>query len=312
MKHAHLPLVLGCFALLAAAASAHAQQDISTLADRLHVVIERDGNGHSPTDDEITTFSVVAPTPDAEAVKAALPLMLQAAASSDDPLRTLGLTTLVAIQGNPEGVASQVILNQSGQPNTVFKPGVAALLAPSIPRLAVHLTDEAQSDRLLAATILGGFAPNPPAAVYPPLFVFLKRDDAISPVGVAVVADLLQAGPVSAETAAAVSKYIKRTDQTPDNRASLVETIAAKSNQSQALNKTVLDFLLSEDSSLRARVILSLPLLDLSPELFADTRSRIAATAADSGENLQVVNAAKAVTGCWTQPKMTTGCPVYQ
>ena len=308
MKHALLFIAL----LAAGEAPAHAQQDAGTLAGRLHVVIERDGNGHSPTDDEITTFSVVAPTPDADAVKAALPLMLEAAASSDDPLRTLGLTALVAIQGNPEGVASQVVLTQNGQPNTVYKPGVAALLAPFIPKLAAHLTDEAQSERLLAATILGGFAPNPPAAVYPPLLAFLKRDDSISPVGVAVVADLLQAAPVAPETAAAIARFIKRTDQTPDTRASLVETIAGKPNQSQALNKAVLDFLQSDDPSLRARVILSLPLLDLSPELFADTRSRIAATAGDSGENLQVVNAAKAVTGCWTQPKMTAGCPVYQ
>jgi hypothetical protein len=71
----------------------------------------------------------------------------------------------------------------------------------------------------------------------------------------------------------------------------------------------------SDDNSLRARVILSLPQLDLPAEDFADTKAMIAAYAAldpaSGQENLQVINAAKSVAPCWTQVKMTSGCPVY-
>ena len=45
--------------------------------------------------------------------------------------------------------------------------------------------------------LLGGFTPDPPASVYAPLLAFLKRDDAPGPIGLAVVTDLLQIGPVS-------------------------------------------------------------------------------------------------------------------
>jgi hypothetical protein len=147
--------------------------------------------------------------------------------------------------------------------------------------------------------------------VYPPLLAYLKRDDATGAVALAVVNDLLQIGPVSDETAAEIARYLRRTDLTPDAQANLVEAIAGRPNQNQAVDKALLSYLDSDDASLRARVILSLPQLDLAPELFADTKARVAAIASGGQDSLAVVNAAKAVAGCWTQVKMTTGCPQY-
>jgi hypothetical protein len=147
--------------------------------------------------------------------------------------------------------------------------------------------------------------------VYPPLLAYLKRDDATGAVALAVVNDLLQIGPVSDATAAEIARYLRRTDLTPDAQANLVEAIAGRPNQNQAVDKALLSYLDSDDASLRARVILSLPQLDLAPELFADTKARVAAIASGGQDSLAVVNAAKAVAGCWTQVKMTTGCPQY-
>jgi hypothetical protein len=128
----------------------------------------------------------------------------------------------------------------------------------------------------------------------------------------AVVQDLLQLGPLTPDTATALSTYLRRSDQTADSRANLIDAIAASSNQSQSLNKTLLVFLDSDDPSLRARVILSLPQMDLAPDVFADTKSRIDTLAANDQENPQIIRAAKAVSPCWTAVHMATGCPVYQ
>jgi hypothetical protein len=147
--------------------------------------------------------------------------------------------------------------------------------------------------------------------VYAPLLAYLKRDDAVGQVGTAVVGDLLQIGPVNDEAAAAIAKYLRREDQTTDSKANLVETIAGKPYQSKTVNQALLGYLNSDDASLRARTILSLPQLDLSPDVFADTKAKVADIVAGGQENLQVVNAAKAVSGCWVQVKMTAGCPVY-
>jgi hypothetical protein len=195
----------------------------------------------------------------------------------------------------------------------IYKPDVAKALTPYIPQIATHLTsEESPSNRLLTATILGAFTPDPPSAVYAPLLAYLKRDDAISPVGEAVVSDLLQLGPISADTAAAISRYIRRGDQTSDSRANLADLIASHANQSQSLNQALLLYLGSDDNALRARVILSLPQLDLAPDVFADTKARVEQVAANPNENLQVVTAAKSVVICWTSTKMASGCPVYE
>jgi hypothetical protein len=193
-----------------------------------------------------------------------------------------------------------------------YPADTARAIAPYIPQIATHLTGEdAQSNRLLAAAVLGAFTPDPPSTIYPPLLAFLKRDDAIGPVGLAVVTDLVQLAPISEDTAAAISRYLRRSDQTSDSRANLADLIATGRNQSQAVNKTLLHFLTSDDNSLRARVILSLPQLNLDAQDFADTKARLEQIAADPNENLQVVTAAKHVAPCWTAVKMPTGCPTF-
>jgi hypothetical protein len=130
-----------------------------------------------------------------------------------------------------------------------------------------------------------------------------------------VVADLLTLGPIAPETASTVAAYLNRRDQTSSTRSSLVDSVANKPYQSVEINQALIAYLASDDNSLRARVILSLPLLELSPETFAELKDRVSALAAidpASGlENLQVITAAKAVTACWRSVRMTSGCPTY-
>ena len=292
-------------------ASAQTTAPQSPFAGLIAEYLRRDANGHSPTAEEISAMDSLQPPPDAASISEAMPYLLKALANPDVPMRTFALT---ALSGMQSPVAESATGDGNLKPNMPahFKADTSKVLTPFIPQIAAHLTsEEGKENRLLVAAILGGFTPNPPAAVYSPLLAYLKRDDAISPVGLAVVSDLIQLGPVNEEAAAAITRYIRRSDHTADSRSNLADTIASASSQSQAVDRALLFYLDSDDSSLRARVILSLPQLDMSPDVFADTKARIERIAIDPSENLQVVTAAKSISACWTAPKMTSVCPVY-
>jgi hypothetical protein len=309
----------------------------SPFAGLIAEYLRRDANGHSPNPDEISAMGTLQPAPDPASIREAMPFLLKALDNPDIPLHTFALTALIGLQTTPpparepapqpatppaDPASSPATAAPDPDAGTIaapppgpstYKPDVAKVLTPYIPQIATHLSsEEQQPNRLLTANILGAFTPDPPSAVYAPLLAYLKRDDAISPVGEAVVSDLLQLGPISADTAAAIARYLRRADQTSDSRANLADLIASHANQSQSLNQTLLLYLGSDDNALRARVILSLPQLDLAADVFADTKARVEQIAANPNENLQVVTAAKSVTPCWTTVKMASGCPVYE
>jgi hypothetical protein len=294
----------------------------SPFAGLIAEYLQRDADGHSPEPDDIVAMGTLKPSPDADSIAEAVPLLTQALASSDVPMRTFALTTLLGLQAAPETAAGTGAVQPAGQTQAAgpanaagpaaYKPEVARVLAAMVPVIAGHLTsEEGQTNRMLAAQVLGGFSPHPPAAVYPPLLEFLKRDDAVGAVGLQVVTDLFQLGPLSNDAVQALTRYVRRSDQTYDGRANLTDLLATRPNQSQVLNQQLLFYLESDDNSLRARVILSLPQLDLAPGVFQDTKAKVEQIAANPNENLQVVTAAKAVAPCWTEAKMTTGCPAY-
>ncbi len=288
-------------------------QETQTLSARLVEALQREGNGHSPTDEEIAAAAASKLTAPPADVQAALPALTKVLENPDVPLRTLGLTLLTSLEAPPDAPA--VPAGKDAPPAApqppVLKSEIAAALAPEIPEIAARLTDDLPANRLLAANVLGGFAGNAPASIFPPLYAYLKREDAPGPVGTAVVQDLLLLAPLSSDSEAAIAKFMHRADQTADTRANLVDAIASSPNQSQGLNRSLVAFLGADDPSLRARVILSLPQLDLAPDVYSETHTRVAQLVDNAGESLQVVNAAKAVATCWTTVKMTSGCPVY-
>jgi hypothetical protein len=303
--------------LLLFTAPALAQSDSQPLAARVSEMLNRLSSGHSPTPEEIAAVQTLTPLPDAAEVKAALPAIEKALASPDRDAQTYILTLLNALTVAPtvpEQPAGSTAPAPAPTP-AAFKPEVARALAPAIPQIAAHLTDETQATRILTTIVLGGFASDPPPAVFPPLLAYLKSDHGIGTTGAEVVSDLLVLGPISDATAEAIAAYLRRADQTSESRANLVDAVAGKPVQNQVIDKALLSYLRSDDSSLRARLILSLPQLDLSPDDFADTKARVAAYAAldpaGGQEALPIINAAKAITTCWTQVKMTAGCPVY-
>jgi hypothetical protein len=300
------------FSLPAFAQATPAPRPRTPFAGLIAAYLTREADGHSPSPGEIAAMASLKPAPDAASVAEAMPYLIRALDSSDTPLRSFALTALTGLEQPPGGAASDPASATSSAVPNVFPPALAHSITPYIAQLAVHLSDESEANRLLTAAILGGFSPDPPASIYPPLVAYLKRDDAVSSVGFAVVTDLLNLGPISAATADAVSRYLRRPDQNADSRANLADLVPSAPNQSQAIGKTLILYLNSDDDSLRARVILSLPQLDLAPDVFTDAKARVEQIAANSNENLQVVTAAKAVAPCWTAPRMPTGCPAYE
>ncbi len=305
------------FLLLALAAQSVAQDAPQpTLAARTAAVLQRESGGHSPTDDDINFAGNLTPAPTAAQIREALPNLVKLLAATDGPARTYALSLLIGLQNSADRLAANAVPTAadaaplSAPVSTSFSAETTKILAPAISQIAAHLTDETIPNPSLTATVLGGFTVNTPAAVFPPLYQYLQRDDAIAGVGLNVVQDLLGYGPLSTESAVAIGRYLRRRDQTSGSRANLVDALSASPNQSQPLNKTLLEYLDADDSSLRARLILSLPQLDLAPDVFADTKAKVAGLAENASENLQVINAAKAVTPCWTAVH-TTGCPNY-
>jgi hypothetical protein len=315
-------------ALVLAAMPCAQAQETTTFTARFTELLRSIDNGHSPSPEEIIAANDQV-QPDPADLHTAMPLIVKALGSSDKDVRAYALTTLVGLEVSPAAAAAAeppasdkptadkppTPVAKTAGPAPVlpssYKGAVARELATAIPAIAARLTDESQTNGVEAAEVLGGFGPNPPAAVYVPLLAYLKLDSAIGPVGQAVVEALLGLGPVPNEVAAGVSRFLRRTDQTAESRSDLIEAVTTRPNQSALINKTLLNYMDSDDPGVRARLILSLPQLELAPEVFADTRARVAALAANEQENLQVVTAAKTVTACWTEAKMTSACPAY-
>lgn len=287
------------FLLLASPAFA---QD--SLASRTAAVIAREASGHSPTDDDINTANQLSATPDE--LRKALPNLIQLLQSTDGPARTYALSILIGLQ-TPAVKATQ---ETAPQASTGYSSDVGQVLAPAISQVAKLLTDDAIPNPSLAANVLGGFTKDTPTTVFPPLYAYLQRDGAVAGVGFEVVEALLKLGPLSMDSAVAIGRYVRRRDQTASSRANLVDAISTSPNQSQPLNKTLLEYLSSDNSSLRARLILSLPMLDLAPDVYTEAHARVAALADNIGESLEVSSAAKSIVTCWTAPK-TPNCPTY-
>lgn len=295
-------------------------------------MLTRAGSGHSPTPEEVRAVEAMPGLSDAKIAGDLQPLLQKALSNPDTAVRAFALAMLIGMQSLPDQASPAPAMAKSpaGEAPATTAPSlvrsgsliaatgpaayeakIAQALTPLVPAVGHELTDDNADNRLLAANVLGGFIPQPPGAVYPLLLAYLKRDDAIGPVGLAVAGDLLQMGPLSEAQAQTIVRFLVRSDQTADTRANLVDAIASKVYQNKLVDTALLSYLDGDDDSLRARVILSLPLLDLTPEVYGAMKAKVDAFATGTQENPQVITAAKSVSPCWTQVKMAAGCPIY-
>jgi HEAT repeat protein len=200
-----------------------------------------------------------APLPE---VKEVLPSILQAIDDKNPTVRTLALSSIVAIQSR-------------SNPDHTLRGDALPLLEPEIPRIAAHLTDDDTHIRSATATVLGGFGSKSSDIVIPPLVAYLKRDDAVSSVGSSVVFELVHLGPQHPAVAPAIIAFLDRPNQTPECLTSSIDAIAHAQMQDEEIDTAIVRRLDNGNPVVRVAIIRDLPELQLPEEIFTTTKTRV-------------------------------------
>ena len=253
--------------------------------------------------DSAATFNAVlnlaealgkAPLPD---IKEVLPDIMQAVDDKNPAVRTLALDSIVAIESR-------------SNPDHTLRGDALPLLEPEIPRIAAHLTDDDPHIRSTTASVLGGFVIKPPDAVFSPLIAYLKRDDAVSPVGSSVVFDLVRLGPQRPGVAAALIAFISRPDQTLESLVSSIDAIAHAQTHNEEIDTAIAHDLDIPRPAVRLAIIHDLPELQLPDEVFVITQTRLRQIAASDQEDPAVRAAANTILPCWVNDRHKP-CPAF-
>jgi HEAT repeat protein len=230
-------------------------------------------------------------------IKEALPGIMQAVDDKNPAIRSLALSSLVAIE------------NRSN-PDQTLRGDALPLLEPEVPRIAAHLTDEDAYIRGAAATVLGGFGPKAPDSVFAPLVAYLKREDAINSIGSSIVFQLVRLGPQRGLVEEAIITFINRPDQNPECFISSIEAIAHAQTQNEIIDAAIVHHLGSTNSSVRAAVIRALPELVLPADAFPATQTHLRQIAANEQEDPAVRAEANEILPCWNNDRRKP-CPTF-
>jgi len=230
-------------------------------------------------------------------IKDILPDVMQAVDDKNPAVRTLALDSIVAIESR-------------SNPDHSLRGDALPLLEPEIPRIAAHLTDDDTHIRSTTASVLGGFVIKPPDAVFSPLIAYLKREDAVSPVGSSVVFDLVRLGPQRPAVAAAIIAFISRPDQTPDSLVSCIDAIAHAQTHSEDIDTAVARNLDIPRATVRIAVIRDLPELQLPDEVFTTIQAHVRQIATNDQEDPAVRAAANTILPCWVNDRHKP-CPAF-
>jgi HEAT repeat protein len=235
-----------------------------------------------------------APLPD---IKEVLPAIMQAVDDKNPAVRTLALSSIVAIESR-------------SNPDHTPRGDALPLLESEVPRIAAHLTDDDMHIRSTTATVLGGFGAKAPDTVFEPLIAYLKREDAVSSVGSSVVFELVRLGPQHPAVGAAIITFIDRPDQTPECLTSSIDAIAHAQVQNETIDAAIVHHLDAHSPLVRAAVVRSLPEFQLPEEVFTSTQARLRQIAASDQEDPTVRAAANSILPCWTNDRHKP-CPAF-
>ena len=230
-------------------------------------------------------------------IKEVLPDIMQAVDDKNPAVRTLALDSIVAIESR-------------SNPDHSLRGDALPLLEPEIPRIAAHLADDDTHIRSTTASVLGGFVIKPPDAVFAPLVTYLKREDAVGPVGSSVVFDLVRLGPQRPAVAAAIIAFISRPDQTPDCLISSIDAIAHAQTHSEEIDTAAAHNLDIPKAAVRIAVIRDLPELQLPDEVFVATQTHLRQIVANDQEDPAVRAAANTILPCWVNDRHKP-CPTF-
>ena len=171
-------------------------------------------------------------------------------------------------------------------------------LNPYIPAIAAHLTNPDPSVRGTAVLALGSFG-SPINDAFPPMIAYLKRDDATTTIGSAIVFVLAARVGQRSDVEDAIIAYLKRPDQTTSELRDSIQAIALQNAQSQRLALAILPFVDASDPTLSASTILNLPHQTFPEPSFLTAKAHLQAIAADPTQPKVVRDAAADILPCW-------------
>jgi hypothetical protein len=222
-----------------------------------------------------------------EQLRESVPTILQSVESPDPTIRSVALIAVVAMN-------QRLILEslRTGERKMLI------LLNPSIPAIAAHLTDPDQRVRSTAVLALGSFG-SPINEAFPPMIAYLKRDDAITTIGSAIVFDLAARGSQRPDVEDAIIAYLNRPDQTTSELKNSIQAIAVQNAQSQRLALAILPFVDASDPTLSASTIRNLPSQTFPEPSFLLAKAHLQAIAVDPTQPKLVRDAAADILPCW-------------
>jgi HEAT repeat protein len=220
-----------------------------------------------------------------EQLRESVPTILQSVEDPDPTIRSVALIAVLAMN-------QRLILENLRTGN------MPIFLNPSIPAIAAHLTDPDQSVRGTAVLALGSFG-SPINDAFPPMIAYLKRDDATTTIGSAIVFVLAARVGQRSDVEDAIIAYLKRPDQTTSELRDSIQAIALQNAQSQRLALAILPFVDASDPTLSASTILNLPHQTFPEPSFLTARAHLQAIAADPTQPKIVRDAAAEILPCW-------------
>jgi hypothetical protein len=220
-----------------------------------------------------------------EQLRESVPTILQSVESPDQTIRGFALIAVMSF-------------NQRSIMESLRTGETLRLLNPYIPAIAAHLTDPDQSVRKTAVLALGSFG-SPMSDAFPPMIAYLKRDDAITTIGSAIVFELAARGSQRSDVEDAIIAYLNRPDQTTSELRDSIQAIAVQNAQSRRLALAILPFVDASDPTLSASTILNLPHQTFPEPSFLTAKAHLQAIAADPTQPKIVRDAAADILPCW-------------
>ena len=296
-------LLIGSLTLLLAGVLPGAPQPANTQTPPSLAALLKECTDKATAGDSSAAFTAVlnldealgkAPLPE---IKEVLPAIMQAVDDKNPAVRTLALSSIVAIESR-------------SNPDHTPRGDALPLLEPEIPRIAAHLADDDTNIRSATATVLGGFGAKAPDSVFDPLIAYLKREDAVTSVGSGVVFQLVRLGPQRPAVSAAIITFIDRPDQTADCLTNSIDAIAHAQVQNETIDAAIVHHLDDHSPVVRTAVIRALPEFQLPEEVFTSTQARLRTIAASDQEDPAVRAAANSILPCWNNDRQKP-CPVF-
>jgi hypothetical protein len=170
------------------------------------------------------------------------------------------------------------------------RPDGQELLSEQTATFTALLVDSDIPIRRITALALANLRPDASSPLVPTLESYLAREDAVSTIGAGVAGLLMKAAPDDAASTNAIVQFMRRKDQTPASRSSLLISIRVAKSRSLEISKEVAAYATDSDEPTSVAAIETLQGMGQSAIL--DNQQALSRIAADTSRTPRVRTAA--------------------